>query len=223
MHTRFRIALLLAATAALAVPGGAALSHVLPDPEAGVLPDVAPVPLVARFPPGTTVEVSDASAAVGLTFGPGTFLGVNHTAPLTEASAAGFGPGPRPGLALPRPIENGCTANWVWKDQAGKLYLGTAGHCLLRAGHATHGGDADADVSRVRVYACPHPCPVGGFAALEASNTPLRGVWFELGPVAYARQADASGARTPRGPARTRRRAAACSRPPARRSLPRGT
>lgn len=77
-----------------------------------------------------------------------------------------------------------CTSNFVWEDAAGKLYLGTAGHCVLPADKtATHGPGADFDASGVKVRVCVERCTFGGF-----SGQVLRGSFVDLGPVAYARQ-----------------------------------
>ncbi|MEA3203698.1 MAG: hypothetical protein QOI63_1377 [Thermoplasmata archaeon] len=82
-----------------------------------------------------------------------------------------------------------CTANWVWKDQAGKMYLGTAGHCLVPLGKTTAPGPDFVDTSNVRVFACRSACVLGGFAGYYQSNAAIAGPasdWVELGPVAYA-------------------------------------
>jgi hypothetical protein len=89
-------------------------------------------------------------------------------------------------------VPSGCTGNWIWVDQVGRLLLGTAGHCLLRTGED---GGANA-TSGSRVFACRSRCVVGGILALEAkqiddSLAPEGKLgatdWIELGPVAYAR------------------------------------
>lgn len=83
-----------------------------------------------------------------------------------------------------------CTANWVWKDQSGKLYLGAAGHCFLPADKtATHGAGADftVDPALLKVYVCRSTCLLGGYAG-NIDQGDFVGDWVQLGKVAYARQ-----------------------------------
>lgn len=81
----------------------------------------------------------------------------------------------------------GCTANFVWQDSGGTLYLGAAGHCFLPEGESADdnaGGSYDA--SQVTTRACVD-CTFGGAVALSGA---VRGQVVELGSVAYARQSD---------------------------------
>lgn len=79
-----------------------------------------------------------------------------------------------------------CTANFVWTDDSGRLYLGTAGHCLLPEGKtATHGPDADHDRHETTVLVRSGACPVSAqnlACAAGGSSDP----WVELDAVAYA-------------------------------------
>lgn len=91
-----------------------------------------------------------------------------------------------------------CTANYVFKDQQGRLYLGAAGHCFLDGATTTgtHGEDANfvVDPTKHRVYVCRSVCPLGGFAGNLHANSAALGPasdWVELGKIAYARQEEA--------------------------------
>lgn len=78
----------------------------------------------------------------------------------------------------------GCTANFVWRDGGGTLYLGAAGHCFLPndAAAGTNAGGS-YDTSGVVTDVCID-CTFGGATALSG----LRGRVVRLGDVAYARQ-----------------------------------
>lgn len=100
--------------------------------------------------------------------------------------ASGIGPGSR--LFISFPEEPGalyvCTANYVWSDASGALYLGAAGHCFLPADkRATHGPGADYDASGVLVRVCVDACSFGGQTGFA-----IDGETVALGRVAYARQ-----------------------------------
>jgi serine protease AprX len=89
-----------------------------------------------------------------------------------------------------------CTANFVWKDQNGKAYLGAAGHCFLEEGFRTTHGASNApvplyDPSNVRVFACYKDCVFGGLSSTVAEI--FLGNYVELGKVAYARMDPANG------------------------------
>lgn len=75
----------------------------------------------------------------------------------------------RPGARL----SVGCTANWIWSDASGRLYLGTAGHCFLSGGEETN---FDSSVS-----VCVENCSRYGFGVEVQPRT-----WLELGQVRYA-------------------------------------
>lgn len=107
----------------------------------------------------------------------------------TDASlperASGISPGSL--LLINRPDSSGtagCTANFIWRDGSGTLYLGAAGHCFLpndAAADQNAGGSYDA--SQVTTKVCID-CTFGGASALSG----LRGTVVELGEVVYARQ-----------------------------------
>ena len=84
----------------------------------------------------------------------------------------------------------GCSANFVWRDGDGTLYLGAAGHCFLGDAPASTGfaeGEGD-DVSDVTVTVCTD-CTFGGLTGMNV----VRGEGVELGDVAYARQEELGG------------------------------
>jgi len=152
--------------AALELPSDASMADSTDDPQVWV-------PMAATLPPGVYVNPNETIDAENFTIGPGAFIVVQDGGGLKAA--------------------NGCTANWVWKDQNGKVYLGTAGHCVLRADEvATHGPGNDTDAATRRVTVCANPCPVGGGLGVVAGNVianePLKGNRHLLGKVAYARQ-----------------------------------
>jgi hypothetical protein len=97
-----------------------------------------------------------------------------------------------PGATFPEFV---CTANWVWKDHTGDVYLGAAGHCFLPTDtRTTHGDSGDVrvyDPSDVTVWACAGDCVAGGFTGDVASI--FLGNYLRLGPVEYARQKPADG------------------------------
>lgn len=106
---------------------------------------------------------------------------------LTPEQASGIGPGSHliiAGVPGDDGGRRGCTANYVWQDPDGQKYLGAAGHCFLPDdATATHGSDADAELSGVTVDVCVSKCSFGGFTGFI-----LDGKTVELGQVAYARQ-----------------------------------
>ncbi len=112
--------------------------------------------------------------------------------PLPEM-AQGIGPGSRihidriPGASGLR----GCTANFVWEDQNGDLYLGAAGHCFLpEAATGTHGPGGNHDPGNTRTQVCVSNCQFGGQLGFIVT-----GNFVTLGDVVYARQAGAGGDR----------------------------
>jgi hypothetical protein len=97
--------------------------------------------------------------------------------PIPEMES-GIGPGSALRIQIPAEGTFGCTANFIWTDDAGSLYLGTAGHCVLPDGKkATDGPGADYDASGVRVSVRTSTCP---------ANT-ICGGFEDLGAVVYAR------------------------------------
>lgn len=97
-----------------------------------------------------------------------------------------------PGATFPEFI---CTANWVYNDHTGAVYLGAAGHCFLPEGtRTTHGDSGDVpvyDPQDVTVWACAGDCLAGGFTGDIASI--FLGNYIEVGAVEYARQKPADG------------------------------
>lgn len=105
--------------------------------------------------------------------------------PIPEIES-GIGPGSA--LRISRPDGTfSCTANFIWTDDFDRLYLGTAGHCLLPEDvTATHGPGADYDRNKTRVEVRSGQCPVSALGAacgVGGSGSP----WESLGPVTYAR------------------------------------
>lgn len=105
---------------------------------------------------------------------------------------AGIGPGSQLRITFPGGDRTFCTANFIFEDPSGELYLGTAGHCLLpREANATHGPDADHDASGVRVEVPVEGCTVkpwttvtiGDFCVLDDGPD-----YVPMGRVVYARQ-----------------------------------
>lgn len=125
---------------------------------------------------------------------------LTHDESLTPATlyASNIGPGTPIGMSFAGedyPVYI-CTANYVWKDQNGKAYLGAAGHCFLEEGYrTTHGANnppvALYDSSNVRVFACYKDCVFGGLSSTVAEI--FLGNYVELGKVAYARMDAANG------------------------------
>jgi hypothetical protein len=163
-NARLRLAAALAIALAVAV---------IPTPGAGN-PTVAAVPLETLLPADFTLNVVDPTAPASAT--------------LTND---GIGPGSQ--LVIRTPTGGKlCTANWVWKDDAGTPYLGTAGHCLLP--------DSPAN----EIYACRSKCYFGGqaggiqqelagaaassaaFAGPQVPRLALLGDWVRLGAAVYA-------------------------------------
>lgn len=112
--------------------------------------------------------------------------------PAQDAWTNGIGPG-----AQLQVFKGGssysCTANWVWVDRVGDLYLGTAGHCLLPDGETTTVGPDGYNASGVLVDVCVANCFVGGTnGGLDAGvddQGPSVAHWRRLGKVAYAQGA----------------------------------
>ena len=99
------------------------------------------------------------------------------------ADSTGIGPGSRLTISMAGGLYQ-CTANFIWKDQNDKLYLGSAGHCFVPEGkRGTHGPGADYNASGTAVGVCISWCSLG---AQASGATRLQIV--KLGPVAYARQ-----------------------------------
>lgn len=97
-------------------------------------------------------------------------------------SATGIGPGSH--LIIDRPDgEFGCTANYVWQDSGGTLYLGAAGHCFLQP--SIHEA---VNPASVQVWVCVSACTFGGETGFI-----IQGNMVPLGPYIYARQQDAAG------------------------------
>lgn len=100
-------------------------------------------------------------------------------------TVTGIGPGSM--LFITRPDTSGtagCTANFVWRDSGGALYLGAAGHCFLPdSADASQSAGGSYGASGVTTKACLD-CTFGGTTALSG----LRGQVVELGEVVYARQ-----------------------------------
>lgn len=102
----------------------------------------------------------------------------------------GIGPGSELQIDFEEGSGAGCTANFLWQNQRDRLYLGTAGHCILTGDqNGTHGPGADFDASNVTVAAATRGCTlepstfvVGIETCLTAEQT-----YVELGPVVYAR------------------------------------
>lgn len=111
---------------------------------------------------------------------------VVHTASQVPDPAAGDGIGP--GSLLVISMEGGaalCTANYLWEDRGGQIYLGTAGHCLLPPdGDDVATGPADFD-HRTQVRVCVADCAFGGHLGQV-----VMGQMEHLGDPVYARQAD---------------------------------
>lgn len=96
------------------------------------------------------------------------------------------GPGSELGIDIEGAGGSGCTANFVWKDPQGSLYLGTAGHCVLPDdAEGTHGPDASFDPGRVTVAASTSGC-LWDFPWFECTWTER--AFVELGDLVYARQ-----------------------------------
>lgn len=108
---------------------------------------------------------------------------------LPEMADGAVGPGTRLLVRLPGVGAAMCTAGYVWRDELGRRYVGTAGHCLLDGdATATHGPGADFDASALEVFACIRECEFGGFLSES-----FRGDLVALGDVAYARQESPRG------------------------------
>ena len=105
--------------------------------------------------------------------------------------ASGIRPGSQMFITFPDGTTAGCTANFVWRDGGGDLYIGAAGHCFLpsdknasaNAQRADESDDDVYDVSQLNVSVCVD-CTVGGTTGLTFTGTTIG-----LGDVTYARQA----------------------------------
>jgi hypothetical protein len=148
--------------------------------------------IAAAMSPMTTLGAQEVDTAIhlqrpriditGFTDGTTTLEG-----PLALEAAEKIGPGSALIITIPGEGRFGCTANFIWVG-AKKLYLGAAGHCFLPAAmKATHGPGADYDASGVEVRVCVNNCDAN-FRSMT-----LIGELVLLGPVAYARQTDATG------------------------------
>lgn len=126
--------------------------------------------------------------------------GSGPSAPVEHASAAapepapdpetGIGPGSELWISVANANDSGCTANFLWTDQDDRLYLGTAGHCVLRDGHVgTHGPNATFDPSRVTVEVAPEGCTLepSTFAVGVETCLTRDQEYVELGPLVFAR------------------------------------
>ena len=104
--------------------------------------------------------------------------------------ATGVRPGSQMFITFPDGTTAGCTANFVWRDGGGDLYIGAAGHCFLPSDrNASENARRDGenaedvyDVSRLDVSVCDD-CTVGGATGLTFTGTTIG-----LGDVVYARQ-----------------------------------
>ena len=104
--------------------------------------------------------------------------------------ASGIRPGSQMFITFPDGTTAGCTANFVWRDGGGDLYIGAAGHCFLpsdknASANAQRTAESDSDVydvSQLDVSVCAD-CTVGGATGLTFTGTTIA-----LGDVAYARQ-----------------------------------
>lgn len=130
-----------------------------------------------------TGSISDLGDGATLSL-PAQFSAENTARTVTTAAAAA----PSHGL---------CTASWLWKDQDGNPYLGTAGHCVIPEVE-TNTSTFDYDTSKLRVYVCRSVCVFGGqsggTAGILSAATPTAvpdaaGDWVRLGEVRYARRA----------------------------------
>lgn len=74
-----------------------------------------------------------------------------------------------------------CTANFLWSDPSGPVYLGAAGHCFLPEDATTAEVGTNSWVDKVEV--CVSNCLFGG-----QLGTVFRGTFRTLGSVVYARQ-----------------------------------
>lgn len=90
---------------------------------------------------------------------------------ITDGPPLAFGPGSQLVTTFGGTGGAGCTANFVWMDQHGKLYLGTAGHCVLSGANSMF----ETDTSRFQ------------------ANVVINGGRVRLGPIAYARQSNGHG------------------------------
>jgi hypothetical protein len=162
-----RLRLAAALTLALAVA-------ILPAPGASEPSAAAAVPLETLLPADLALHVVDPADPAAAT--------------LTND---GIGPGSQIVVRFAT-VGKLCTANWVWKDDAGTPYLGAAGHCFL------------PDSSSAEVYACRSKCVFGGqaggiqqglagagtsqaaFTGPQVPRLSVLGDWVRLGAVVYA-------------------------------------
>lgn len=107
--------------------------------------------------------------------------------------ATGIRPGSQMFIEFPDGSTAGCTANFVWRDGAGDLYIGAAGHCFLPSDAAASESaatrqekenDEDFDTSKLGGVSVCADCTFGGLTGLAVVEGPV----FELGDVVYARQ-----------------------------------
>lgn len=152
-------------------------------------------------PAGTTVPTADARDQAALstprirtlewTHPAGAEPGMPDPVPRPEV---GIGPGSELFIERTDGSTTTCTANFVWTDQHGELYLGTAGHCVLAEDeNATHGPNADTDASNVEVQVAVEHCylqfffPTDEPADCQLGDGPTA---TPLGGVAYANRID---------------------------------
>lgn len=80
-----------------------------------------------------------------------------------------------------------CTANFVWKDQSGNLYLGAAGHCFMPQGQVATTSAGGSYTPTWKVYACLDDCLLGGQSGTAMQDLIIE-QFVQLGTIAYARQ-----------------------------------
>lgn len=98
----------------------------------------------------------------------------------------GIGPGSRLTIDIEGVGGTWCTANFIWEDLDERLYIGTAGHCVLPdEAIGTHGPHARFDPDRVTVHGPTNGCILEN-PGLSCPLTPQR--HFELGDLVYARR-----------------------------------
>lgn len=144
---------------------GVGLPEPLPDEGTIPAPSTAAAPLIADWDPEVEARMAQPVPEIETGIGPGSALRITHQGV--------------DGAFL-------CTANFVWTDDFDRLYLGTAGHCLVPEDKtATHGPDADHDRNDTKVEVRSGACPVSGLGAtcsVGGSSNP----WVRLGAVTYA-------------------------------------
>jgi hypothetical protein len=128
---------------------------------------------------GTTRPVLDLSGALDLT--------TTVSAAAVPEEATGIGPGSHLLIEMDGGLY-GCTASYIFESDS-TLLLGAAGHCFLPGDTtATHGADRDHDPADTQVRVCVAGCTFGGYSGFLVEGTTV-----DLGPLAYARQAEEPG------------------------------